>query len=321
MRNFHHIFFYTGGNTVKIVIIGAGAMGSVYGGFLAEAGNEVYFLDVFKEHIDNINRDGLYIEGSSGDRYIKGIKATTNPMEVGIVDLAIVFVKSTITDIAIEQNKAVIDDNSVVLTLQNGLGNIEKINSVVPGRQILAGTTSHGASLLGPGRIKHAGHGETVIGELDGTITERINEIAKTFKAAKLDPVSVSDNVMGLIWDKLLVNLGINPLTALTGLKNGEILEYPETEWIAVEAIREGAKVADAIGITLGNPDPIRHYKEVSQITRENTSSMLADVTNKRKTEISNINGSIVRYANDLNIEAPINRVLTSLVQLKEKMY
>lgn len=306
---------------MKIVIIGAGAMGSVYGGLLAEADNEVYFLDIFKDHVDNINKDGLYIEGSSGDRYIKNIRATTKPEEVGIVDLAIVFVKSTITDIAVEQNKAVVGKNTIVLTLQNGLGNVEKISTIIPRSQIIAGTTSHGASLLGAGRIKHAGHGETVIGELNGTITNRIEEVAKVFRDAKLDPVLVSDNVVGLIWDKLLVNLGINPLTAITGLKNGEILDYPETEWIAVEAVKEGTKVAEMMGIKLGNPNPIGHFKEVSRATGANISSMLADVTNKRKTEINNINGAIVRYASKFNIETPINMVLTNLVQLKEKLY
>ena len=306
---------------MKIVIIGAGAMGSVYGGFLAEAGNEVYFLDVFKEHVDTINCNGLYMEGSSEGRYIKGIKATTSAEEVGVVDLAIVFVKSTLTDIAVKQNKAVIGKNTVVLTLQNGLGNVKKIGTVVPVEQIIAGTTSHGANLIGPGRVKHAGHGDTVIGELDGKITDRINVIANVFKDAKLDPVSISNNVMGLIWDKLLVNLGINPLTAITGLKNGQIIDYPETEWIAEQAVSEGAKVAEAMGIKLENPYPVEHFKEVSRVTGANISSMLADVINKRKTEINNINGAIVREAKKYDIDTPINKVLTNLILLKEKLY
>ena len=131
---------------MKIVIIGAGAMGSVYGGLLAEAGNEVYFIDVFKEHVDTINNIGLWIEGTSGDRYIKGIKALTSSEDAGIADLAIVFVKSTITDIAIKQNKDVIGENTVVLTLQNGLNNIERLESFVKKEQIITGTTAHGAT-------------------------------------------------------------------------------------------------------------------------------------------------------------------------------
>ncbi len=306
---------------MKIVIIGAGAMGSVYGGLLAEAGNDVYFLDVFKEHVDNINKNGLWMEGTSGERYIKGIKAASNPEEVGVVDLAIVFVKSTITDLAIKQNQAVIGQNTVVLTLQNGLGNIEKLETVVKREQIISGTTSHGANLLGPGRIKHAGHGATSIGELDGEVTERIQIIAQVFKDAKLEPVYTSTNVMGLIWDKVLVNVGINPLTALTGLRNGQLLDYPETEWISEAAVKEGMKVAEALGIKLETPDAVGHFREVAEATRENISSMLADVNNKRKTEINNINGAIVSEAEKFNIDTPINRMLTNLVLLKEKMY
>lgn len=306
---------------MKVVIVGAGAMGSIYGGFLAEAGNEVYFLDVFKEHVDNINRDGLWIEGSSGNRYIKGIKATSDPEEVGVVDLAIVFVKSTITDIAINQNKSVIGPETTVLTLQNGLGNIEKLKTVVKESQIIAGTTSHGANLLGPGRVKHAGHGATVIGELDGSVTERIKKIADVFQNAKLDPVSVSNNVMGLIWDKLLVNVGINPVTAITNLKNGEILDYPEILKLSVDAVEEAMKVADALGIRLETPDAVEHFKDVSKVTGENTSSMLSDVLNKRKTEIDNINGAIVREGARLGIETPMNALLTRLVGIKEMQY
>ena len=306
---------------MKIVIIGAGAMGSIYGGFLAEAGNEVYFLDVFKEHVDTINKDGLWIEGTSGDRYIKNIKATSNPDEVGVVDLAIVFVKSTITDLAIQQNKAVIGEDTTVLTLQNGLGNIEKLKTVVNEHQIIAGTTAHGSNMLAPGKIKHAGHGATVIGELNGEETDRIKEVSRLLADARLEPVVISTNVMGLIWDKLLVNVGVNPLTAITGLRNGQLLDYPETEWIGSEAVKEGTEVAEALGIQLGIPDAVGHFKEVCIGTGPNISSMLADVNNKRKTEISNINGAIVREAEKLGIDTPVNKVLTNLVILKEKMY
>ncbi len=306
---------------MKVVIIGAGSMGSIYGGLLAEAGNEVYFLDVFKEHVETINKEGLWMEGSSGDRFIKNIIATSNPEEVGVVDLAIVFVKSTITDIAIKQNQAVIGENTIVLTLQNGLGNIEKLETVIKKEQIISGTTAHGANLLGPGRVKHAGRGATVIGELNGEITDRIKTIQKIFEDAKLAPVQLSNNVMGLIWDKVLVNVGINPLTALTGLRNGQLLDYPETEWILENAVAEAANVAEAARVVLVTPGPVEHCREVAKATEENISSMLADVNNKRRTEISNINGAIVRLGKEYNVATPINEMLTNLILLKEKMY
>lgn len=305
---------------MKIAIIGSGAMGSLYGGILAEAGNEVYFIDVFEEHINKINKDGLCIVENGVERYIKNVKATTNAREVGKVDLAIVFVKSTITDMAVKQNMDVLDKNTIVLTLQNGLGNIEKINTVVDIEEIIAGTSSNGASMIEPGKINHAGNGGTTIGEIDGSITQRIKELGEILNIPKLGPVKISDNVMGLIWDKLLVNVGINPLTAITGLKNGQLLENEESILLLEKLVEEGIEVAKALGIKLGFQDS-EHCKEVCRATFGNTSSMLADIINKRKTEIMNINGAIVREGKKLNIQTPVNEIITNLVLLKEKSY
>jgi len=305
---------------MKIAVIGSGAMGSLYGGILAENGNEVYFIDVFKEHIDMINKKGLCIVEKGKERYIKNVKATMDPSEVGIVDLAIVFVKSTITDIAVEQNRAVIGEDTIVLTLQNGIGNIEKINNFVDINQIVAGTSANGASMIEPGKINHAGNGGTVIGEISGQITDRIKRLKELLDLEKLGPCQISDNVMGLIWDKLLVNAGINPLTAVTGFKNGELLEHEESLEILENLVNEGIQVAEALGIKLSHTTP-EHCKNVCRATAENISSMLADVMNKRKTEIMNINGSIVREGKRLGIPTPFNEVMTNLVLLKEKSY
>ena len=305
---------------MKIAVIGSGAMGSLYGGILAENGNEVYFIDVFKEHIDMINKKGLCIVEKGKERYIKNVKATMDPSEVGIVDLAIVFVKSTITDIAVEQNRAVIGEDTIVLTLQNGIGNIEKINNFVDINQIVAGTSANGASMIEPGKINHAGNGGTVIGEISGQITDRIKRLKELLDLEKLGPCQISDNVMGLIWDKLLVNAGINPLTAVTGFKNGELLEHEESLEILENLVNEGIQVAEALGIKLSHTTP-EHCKNVCRATAENISSMLADVMNKRKTEIMNINGAIVREGKRLGIPTPFNEVMTNLVLLKEKSY
>jgi len=305
---------------MKIGVIGSGAMGSLYGGILAESGNEVYFIDVYKEHVDAINSRGLCILERGEERYIKNVRATTDASEVGKVDLAIVFVKSTITDIAVEQNKEIIDKDTIVLTLQNGIGNIEKINKVVDLSQIVAGTSANGASMIEPGKINHAGNGGTVIGEISGQITDRIKMLKELLDVEKLGPCEISDNVMGLIWDKLLVNAGINPLTAITGFRNGELLEHKESLEILENLVMEGIQVAKALGIKLSHTTP-EHCKNVCKATSENISSMLADVMNKRKTEIMNINGAIVREGKRLSIPTPFNEVMTNLVLLKEKTY
>lgn len=306
--------------TVKIAIIGAGAMGSLYGGLLSEAGHDVYLIDIRTDHIEAISQRGLYIESKDGTRIVRNIQAVTDPKKVGEVQLVFIFVKATETEKAIIQNQAVIGENTIVLTLQNGLGNIEKIQQIVPEKNILAGTTGHGATMIGPGVIRHAGEGKTVIGELDGKITDRLQKIYDLLHKAQFD-VDISDNIIGALWDKLLVNAGINALTAITGLENGKILANKEIENILEEAVSEGVSVAKAKGIKLGYPDAVMHTKEVCKATAENKSSMLQDILNKRKTEVEMINGAIVREGRLLNIDTRINQILEALVLAKEKSY
>lgn len=304
---------------MKIAIIGSGAMGSLYGGILAEEGNEVHLIDIFEEHIDKINESGLCIVEDGKERYIKNIRATKDPNDVGKVDLALVFVKSTITDLAVEGNSAVLDENTIVLTLQNGLGNIEKINQTVDKKQIIAGTSTNGASMIEPGKINHAGNGGTVIGEIEGGLTDRIKKIGDLLDIARLGPVEISDNIMGVIWDKLIINVGINPLTAVTGLKNGQLLDYEESLSLLDQLVAEAIEVARAQNIKIGLNDSEK-VKEVCRATSSNTSSMLSDIQNKRKTEIMNINGAISRIGKEYNIDTPVNDVFTNLVVLKGKI-
>lgn len=305
---------------MKIAILGAGAMGSLYGGMLAEGGNEVWLVDVWQDHVDKINQEGLYIKGISGNRVIKNIKATSNSSDVKKVDLVVIFVKSTITDIAVSTNKILFRHHPMVLTLQNGLGNIEKISTVVGKSNILAGITAHGSTMLAPGKINHAGIGETYLGELDGSISPRIQEIYNVFNESNLK-TTLSHNVLGLIWDKLLVNVGINALTAITGLKNGELVKFQEAEELLKLAVKEAMAVANAKGIQLSYNDPINHTKKVCKATATNHSSMLQDILNKRKTEIDMINGAIVKEGNLLGISTPINKTLTNLVSLLQKNF
>ncbi|MFP4482756.1 MAG: ketopantoate reductase family protein [Thermovirgaceae bacterium] len=304
---------------MKIAVLGSGAMGCLYGGSLAEAGFDVTLIDVWKEHVDAINSNGLHIEGVTGDRVIKDISAVTDFSSLGTVDLLVVFVKATITEEAMEEARGLVGDKTVVLTLQNGLGNIEKIGAVVGKDKVMAGTTGHGSTMLGPGHIRHAGSGDTTLGELDGSKTERLEKVAEMFRKAGFS-IILSSNVVGLIWDKLLVNIGINPLTALTGLRNGQLLDFAETEELLESLVSEAREVAKRQGIQL-SCDPVEHTKDVCRRTKENMSSMFQDVTKKRKTEIDVINGAIVEEGKKLGVETPVNRVITKLIKVREKTY
>ncbi|MEG3066363.1 2-dehydropantoate 2-reductase [Acetomicrobium sp.] len=251
---------------MKIAVLGAGSMGCVYGGILAKAGYDVTLIDVWAEHVKAIQENGLIINENGSDIIIKNIKAVTDPREVGEVDLVIVLVKATVTEQAMEGAKSLIGENTRVLTLQNGLDNIEKLIKVVGKEKVLAGVTEHGANMLAPGRVQHAGTGDTIIGELDGKLSNSLRKIGSVFEKAGLR-VCYSNNVMGAVWRKLLVNVGINALTSITGLRNGRLIELEETDELLRLAVREAVSIANAKGIDLELADPVEHVRDVARMT------------------------------------------------------
>lgn len=305
---------------MKTVFLGSGAMGCLYGGLLAEAGFDVTLVDVWKEHMDAVNERGLSIQAAGEERVIKNIRGTTDPAAAGKADLIVVFVKSTATSEAMKGAMSLVGPDTAVLTLQNGLGNVEKLAAVAGRARVVAGITGHGSTLLGPGKIRHAGQGDTIMGEPDGTISERLQKIEAMFEQAKI-PTRLSNNVIGLIWGKLLVNVGINALTAMTGLRNGRMTEVPEAEELLVAAVKEGMEVAAAAGISLETDDPVEYTKKVARMTGPNRSSMLQDVINKRPTEIDVINGAIVDEGKRLGLATPINLTLANLIRIRQKSY
>lgn len=296
--------------------MGAGAMGCLYGGLLAEAGVDVSLVDVLREHVDAINAKGLHITGVSGDRVVR-VPATTNPETVGRVELVLLFVKSYDTAKAMRDSMPLIGGDTYVLTLQNGLGNLKAIAESVGAGRVLGGTTSHGSTLVGPGEIRHAGVGPTVVGALDRGSRGMAEKVADTFNRAGL-LTRVSDDVRGDVWGKVLINLGINALTALTGLRNGQLLEVPELRRLMRLAVEEGMRVADADGVDLAPIDHVAHVYEVAEATAANRSSMLQDVERGRRTEIDALNGAVVGLGERLGVETPVNRALTALVKGQE---
>jgi 2-dehydropantoate 2-reductase len=296
-------------------------MGSLYGAMLSRAeGVEVCLTDIQKEHVDAVNAGGLLVEDAASGaetRYGK-LRAVTDATAAFEADLVIVFVKSAHTEQALHENRAVFGKETAALTLQNGLGNIEALAAVVGNERTLAGTTSYGATMLGPGRIRQAGKGKTVIGALAGAGAERARRVAAVFARAGIE-TEVSDNAIGLIWDKLLVNVGVNALTAIARVENGRILECPELDGLLAAAVREAAAVAEAKGIKLGFSDPVTHAREVCAATAKNRSSMLQDILNGRRTEIDRINGAVVKEAAALGLAAPVNETLTGLVKFFER--
>jgi 2-dehydropantoate 2-reductase len=305
---------------MKIAIVGAGAMGSLFGALLAEGGHAVWLCDVWQEHIDAVNQNGVTIEFDGKLRQVR-LKAVTDPSQIGESELVLIFVKATQTEAAAKTAARLAGTRGLAMTLQNGMGNAETIAQFISPDRILVGTTSHGSTLLEAGSIRHAGTGPTTVGmwapgekEL-----ESARRIAAQFTQAGIETSAIKD-VRPVIWGKLLINIGINAITALTGIKNGQILDLDVTRELSRMAVEEAAAVAKAQEIEI-RKDAAGHVFQVAAATAANRSSMGQDVDHRRPTEIKAINGFVVREAERLGISVPVNRTLTALVQTLEQHY
>jgi len=304
---------------MKIAVVGPGAMGCLLAAFLTRAKCEVWLLDKDSSRAARLNQSGISIEGVSGN-WKAQVKSTAEPKDIGTAELVVICVKSYDTKSAITAAKSLVGEDTAVLTLQNGIGNIELISEVVGPEKVIGGITNMGATLLDTGKIRHAGKGETVLGRIDGKIPVEIRSIREVFNRAGLE-TRISRDIKGFLWSKLLINAGINPLTAITRLNNGRLLDFEGTRKIISLAVSEGTKVAKRKRIKLIYDDPLAKVEAVCQATSGNISSMLQDVLRKRPTEIDFINGVIVRQAQELGIPVPVNALLFDLVKTIESSY
>lgn len=308
---------------MKIGIVGAGAMGGLFGGMLTRAGQDVWLIDKHKQRAEKINKEGLVIEASEALESRKPkqetirIRATTNPQEVGPCDLVILFVKAYDTEEATRNSLPLTGKRTVWLTLQNGLGNIERMSKIVGKDSVVGGITYQGATVLEVGRIKHAGCGKTVMGEIDGRESERIKSISDVFNQAGIE-TEISDNIEGVLWSKLLVNAVINPLTAIIRERNGRLLESPLLKETMKLIVEEAVRVPLKKGIRLPYERVFEKVEESCYASRDNISSMLQDILRKKRTEVDFINGAIVSEAEQIGISTPLNRALWNLVKFLE---
>ena len=306
---------------MKIVMLGAGALGSTIGGTLAMGGNDVHCVDMWQEHVDLINKDGLHMTNEKEDWYVR-VDARTTADTIGEADLVIVLVKSFATKQAVEQLKQtnVIGKNTLVMSLQNGLGNEETIASVIGSENVISGKTYVGGRLIQAGYISAGVQGKwTYIGELNGEITDRIQTVCNVFNDAGL-LCEVSDNIKGLIWDKLLINVAAGALCGITRLPYGPLYEEDYIKDVAVAAIQEGIQVAKAAGVVLKSEDPQYPWVAASEgLPGTFKTSILQSLELKRPTEIDFINGSIVEWGKKYGIATPVNQTLVACVKGIEK--
>src|SRR6266540_4733233 len=315
---------------MKIGIIGAGALGSLIAFYLSEHA-DVWLLSRRREQIDAINRNGLRRE-LDGAEDTRRPRAAADPAEIGPCDIVLVLTKSYATAWAAEQARQLVRTEGrglrtdsehhalspqssilspIVVTLQNGLGNRELLALALGAARVGQGVTELGATLLGLGQVRHAGQGATVFGAAPDRA--QMATLVALFNTCGL-PAELSDDLDALVWGKLVVNTGINALTALLRVPNGALAVVPQARALVEQAVAEAAVVAAARGVRLPDADPLAHVLAVAQATGVNRSSMLQDVLRGSPTEIATINGAVVREGARLGVPTPVNALLVALV-------
>jgi 2-dehydropantoate 2-reductase len=291
---------------VKILVFGAGALGSFIGGMLSK-NNEVVLIGR-QQHVDAVEENGLILTGKTEVVVHPTAKEQVDGDEKP--DWILVATKSYDTNDAMRTLSPLFKD-ALFLSLQNGLGNEDTISKYVP--RVVGGTTSHGITKDGPGRIIHAGLGRTVLGNYQGA-EDSVSLIVDSLNESGIE-TEITNDIRKEIWKKAIVNAGINPLTAIAGKRNGFILENPNLE-MALEAIcEEAVQVATAHGIDISVQEAVEQTKEVARMTKDNKSSMLQDVEGGKRTEIDSICGAIVRLGLEKNVPTPVNSSLMAVVK------
>lgn len=289
-----------------IAIVGPGAMGLMHAAYLARQGLNVALLDHRPDRAERLNADGFIVEDETG-QWQTHVACHAMP-DFGPVDLLLVFVKAYATREALTHARPLIGPRTMLLTLQNGLGNLEVLQEFQTPEYVLAGTTSSGATLQGEGHVRVAAVGQMVVG---GTGAAALAEL---FSAAGL-PATTTDDVPTVLWRKAVVNSAINPMTALTGLRNGQLLDTPALRSLLRQVAEESATIGRALGHNLCPATMPDEVEEICRLTANNRSSMLQDLSAGRRTEIEQINGAIAAAARKVGLSAPLNATLAALVR------
>ncbi len=303
---------------MKIAIVGCGAMGSVYAALLADAGHEVWAIDSWKEHVEAMRSKGLRLEGASGDRTVR-LNATTDPADAGPSDLVIVATKAMHVEQAATAAKALMGDNTMVLSIQNGLGGPDTTARVLGRDKVMVGVVGgFGASMRGPGHAHHTGWELVRLGEFSGPVTPRLEQVAEVWRSGGFR-VKCFDDIDQLVWEKLICNVCFSGTCTITGLTVGEVMNDADAWQVASGCAVEAYNVAKARKIRVDIDDPVDYVRNFGSKIPNARPSMLLDHIAKRMSEIEAINGAIPPAAEAVNLAAPFNTVISALVRNKER--
>ncbi len=305
---------------MKIAIIGAGAMGSIYAALFADAGNEVWAIDHWQAHIDAMRATGLRVEGASGDRTVT-LNATTDLSEAGACDLYIIATKAGGVGDAARQVAAQMKPESLILTIQNGLGAAERIAAHMPTENVLLGVAEgFGASMRGPGHAHHNAMKLIRIGEMQGGLTPRAEQIARTWRDAGFE-TQAFDDIEQLIWEKFVCNVTFSAPCTVFDCTIGELMADPARWHIAQNCAVEAYAVGKAKGVNFSYDDPLAYVTAFGARMPNARPSMLLDHHAKRASEVDAINGMVPVLGAALSIPTPSNETLTAAVRAREATF
>jgi 2-dehydropantoate 2-reductase len=307
----------------KVAVLGAGAMGCLFGGLMAEKGLDVVLIDVWKEHVDAINKNGLKMDGHGGDRFIK-IKATTDPSTLKTVDAIIIMCKATALKTALTNSKNIIGDNTMLMSFQNGIGHEAIMQEIAGKDKVLGGTTTQASNIVGPGHIKNHGSLPSWIGEYEGGMSDRVSDLAETFTAHNLETIAVAD-IKKRKWMKLFALTAIGPLSSVFDLHHTDLYITNKNQKVSrnlgKQIILETRAVAKADGVDVTEDECLEMFNKIVDSKQTNKSSMCFDILNKRKTEIEFINGAVAKIGKSHGIKTPMNDLMYNMIMVKEGMY
>lgn len=304
---------------MKVAVIGAGAMGTLFGGRLAMAGNDVTMIDVVPAVLDALNDNGISLEDEEGPHQIPVKAKRAEEMEEE-TELAILFTKTLYSRSALENARTFIGKDTYILTLQNGLGNVELINEFVDYGHILAGVTNYASDVKGPGRISSRGRGVVKIMSANGQMTPMVEQIKALLAEAGFN-VQITEDVFVSIWEKAGFNAAINSTTAICHVPCGGVGGVEEGRLLASKIAEETAMVANAHGVKASAESIIKSLENTYVAHKDHFTSMAQDIQKKRKTEVSFINGGIVKKAKEKGLEVPYTETVYYLLRVIEETY
>ena len=305
---------------MKIAVVGGGAMGGIWAARLAQSQHDVSVVDVAQNLLETIRAQGLTVE-HAGESVTVWPRATDAPQEVGVVDVVFFFVKAQHTASAAQMARPLVNEATTVVSLQNGWGNADVLAQFYPEQQIVVGVTYHSGTVLAPGRVGHTGKGATYLGPYSASAgLERTSVVSDLLAGAGIENTSTAE-VKTEIWKKLILNAATLPTAALTTLRAGELGQPGEMLDLVDAVTAEAVTVARALGYKIELEERFERIHAVLAGAGAGKPSMLQDVEGRRKTEIEVVNGAVVKAAQELGVDVPLNRACVALIHGLERSW